>query len=65
MIGTVAKDLGREVKIYISPAAIQSAEPMGSSHRPEGGTAHPFNGIQSMRFGCDFRFEPCILLVQY
>ncbi|KAG0585035.1 hypothetical protein KC19_3G252500 [Ceratodon purpureus] len=34
MIGAVAKDLGREIKVYISPAAIQSAEPTGSSVRP-------------------------------
>lgn len=40
MIGAVAKDLGREVKVYISPAAMQSDEPTGSSQRPEGGTAH-------------------------
>ena len=39
MIGAVAKDLGREIKVYISPAAIQSAEPTGSSVRPGGGTA--------------------------
>lgn len=35
MIGTAARGLGREVKVYISPAAIQSAEPTGSSRPPE------------------------------
>lgn len=35
MIGAVANALGREVKVYVSPAAIQGAEPTGSSRRPE------------------------------
>lgn len=35
MIDSVAKVLGREVKVYVSPAAIRDAEPTGNSRRPE------------------------------
>lgn len=36
MIGAVASALGREVKVYVSPAAIQGGEPTGTSRRPDG-----------------------------
>jgi tether containing UBX domain for GLUT4 len=35
MIGAVASALGREVKVYVSPAAIQGGEPTGTSRRPD------------------------------
>jgi len=41
MIGAVANALGREVKVYVSPAAIRGSEPTGSSRHPEGRICTP------------------------
>lgn len=48
MIGAVANALGREVKVFVSPAAIM--EPTGSSNRPEGRIGHLLCAIRVFNF---------------